>query len=158
MSPLYAIHKLREETKRELSLATSPIIRSALSLQLDALTRRENSIRVHITLCRSAVTHTPAPTRCAFNFTSAPHLAPTTHWSFDEVEAARCKAFNRTHRKLEELFGPTPRPLATAIHSMGGVKKCLTSLNLDVFLTLPSETRRLLSPRILSTIHQAIIK
>lgn len=149
---------MREETKSELQKATSPIVRSALELQLEALTRKENSIRVGISLARSNTVHTPAPTRCAFNFPTAPILASSDHWSFDEVEAARIKAINRTHERLTKLFGDCPRPLALAVHQMGGVKKTLVALKLEVFLELPETARRNAGARILSTIHQKILK
>lgn len=158
MSPFYAIYKMREATKAELQCATSPIVRSALELQLQALTRRENSIRVGISLARGYTVHTPAPTRCAFNFPTAPILASSDHWSFDEAEAARVKAVNRTHERLNKLFGDCPRPLALAIHQLGGVRKALQNLGIEVFLDLPEPARRSAGARILSTIHQKILK
>lgn len=158
MSPFYALRKLRAETLDELSKATSPVIRSALEFQLHTITKHENAWRVKISISRSRLSHTPAPTHCALALSCLPTLASTQHWSFDEIEAKRQKAINTTHTRLESLFGPTPRALALTIHSLGGIKKCLTDLSLDVFLTLPPDIRRAKGSIILSTIHQRIIK
>ena len=152
MSPLYAIHSLRQETLRELNKATSPVIRNALEMQLQALTRRENAVRVQISLSRNPV-HTPAPTRCAFNFSHAPHILPSGHWSFDEEENSRNKAINATARRLQTLFGSAPRHLVLALHTMGGVRQALKALNLEVFLELPPAARLVAGPRILEAIH-----
>lgn len=158
MSPFYALRKLRAETLSELSTATSPTIRAALELQLAHITKRENSFIVKVSISRSLPVHTPAPTHCSLDLDCAPTLASTAHWSYDEIEAQRQRAINRTHTRLETLFGPTPRTLALTIHNLGGIKKCLTDLSLDVFLTLPPETRRAKGAILLSTIHQKIIK
>jgi hypothetical protein len=158
MSPLYAIHNLREQTKAELAQVSSPFVRNVLELQLRALTRKENALRVQVLVSREHPIHTPAPVRCSLALTSAPTLASASHWSFDEIEAQRQKAINRTHSRLESLFGPAPRALALAVHNLGGIKKCLNDLSLDVFLTLPPDIRRAKGALILTTIHQKITK